>query len=818
MTAPRALRVRGLTIVVFVGFLVLSSVVFVGIGKLVDRQEHRLLKERTAEVSLIVSGALQSSFRDIFNTLSISAEQSPESFRLAAQRMVTSAGVTSVALVTEDSQREWVVRSAAGSGLSTGEAVTGDRLALIAQAGPVFRSDMIVNDGRSSLATVMGISHAAGSPGGAAGGAAGDAATGKAAIYLEVAVDPHRDTTVTQADAFHEIRAALYTGDQPDPSKLLLTTTDQLPITGDTVRQTVTFGADSWLLVTAARQPLAGPLLRGLPWLLAAALLVVGVAMAGTVETVGRGRDRALRLVAARTKALEDSLHELRVAQQAKSEFLSNMSHELRTPLNAIIGFSDLMTREPATSSEPDRIAVPSEWIEHINASGLHLLDLINDILDLAKVEAGRIDLAPEPIALRPVISAAVATLRPLMVRKELSVVEDIDDVAVIADRVRLRQIIDNLLSNAIKFTPDGGRIGLTARGNADQVLLDVDDTGVGIAPDDQERVFDEFQQVGDRGSRTSGTGLGLALTRRLVLAHGGTITLQSTVGVGSKFTVALPAAELPTAEVPAATPAELPAAEATAVGTVLVIEDDAAAVRLLRAYLEHAGYAVRVAVDGPTGLAEAIADPPDAIVLDVILPGIDGWEVLRRIKLEPRSASVPTVMVTVVDEHEIGLALGAVDYLVKPIDPEVLVGVLRKHIDLGAVSTPTRAIAIDDDEPSLRVVTACLEQQGVEVLSASGGRAGLALVRDRGADVILCDLLMPDMDGYEVVAQLQRDPATRRIPILVVTAQDLSAEDKARLNGNILGIVQKGASLERGISRWLAQVTHRSSGPLEGA
>jgi CheY-like chemotaxis protein len=212
------------------------------------------------------------------------------------------------------------------------------------------------------------------------------------------------------------------------------------------------------------------------------------------------------------------------------------------------------------------------------------------------------------------------------------------------------------------------------------------------------------------------------------------------------------------------------------------------------------------------------MSNPPDAIVLDVILPGVDGWEVLRRIKLDPRSASVPIVMVTVVDEQEVGLALGAVDYLVKPIDPVVLVEVLRRHIDLGAIASPTRAIAIDDDERSLRVIAACLEQHGVEVLTAPGGKQGLELARSRGADVILCDLLMPDMDGYEVVAELQRDPATRGIPILVVTAQDLSSKDKARLNGNILGIVQKGASLEVGISRWLAQVTHQTSDSIEGA
>jgi signal transduction histidine kinase/CheY-like chemotaxis protein len=802
-------RVRRLTVVVSVGFLLLSFSLFAGAGQLVANQERRLLAERASEVALLLQGSLQSGFRDLLNTLVTAAQESPDAFALAAKQWTSDPNVTAAATIADAGPRGWVVTSTAGTTLTVGQTMKGARADLVQKAGLTLRSDIVETGPKQQLALVLA------APRAAEGLAASD--SGAVAVYLEASIDTHQGTGVTSTEPFHELRAALYIGSEPDPAKLVVTTTDQLPIRGDTETRSITVGSDPWLLVTSARQPLSGPLLHNVPWVLAVALLIVGLAMAGTVEAVARARDRAMRLVAERTADLQNSLRELQVAQQAKSEFLSNMSHELRTPLNAIIGFSDLMTREPSDAGAPDRTSVPSEWVEHINASGMHLLDLINDILDLAKVEAGRIDLDPEPLALQPVIAAAVATLRPLMVRKKLSIIEDIDEVAVSADKVRFRQIIDNLLSNAIKFTPEGGRIEVSTRRGDNQVLIDVSDTGVGIAPEDQERVFDEFQQVGDRGSRTSGTGLGLALARRLVIAHGGTISVQSTIGAGSRFTVALPAAELPDADQPTVAPLP-PVTGQTSMGTVLVIEDDVAAVRLLRAYLEKAGYAVRVAGDGPTGLAEAMSNPPDAIVLDVILPGIDGWELLRRIKLDPRSESIPVVMVTVVDEQEVGLALGAVDYLVKPIDPEVLVEVLRRHIDLGAIASPTRAIAIDDDERSLRVIAACLEQHGVEVLTAPGGKEGLALVRSRGADVILCDLLMPDMDGYEVVAELQRDPATRGIPILVVTAQDLSSKDKARLNGNILGIVQKGASLEVGISRWLAQVTQQTSDSMEGA
>jgi signal transduction histidine kinase/CheY-like chemotaxis protein len=804
------LRVRRLTVVVFLGFLLLSFSLYAGAAQLVHNQERRLLAERSSEVALLLQNSLQSGFRDLLNTLVTAAQESPDAFALVANQLAGDPNVTSAAAIADAGPRGWVVTSAAGPALTVGQTMTGARADLLQKAGLTLRSDIVETGAKQQLAIVLA------APRAAEGLTASD--SGTVAVYLEATIDTHQGTGVTSTEPFHELRAALYIGSEPDPAKLVVTTTDDLPVPGDMETRTVTVGADTWLLVTSARQPLSGPLLHNVPWVLAVALLLVGLAMSGTVEAVARARDRAMRLVAERTKDLETSLRELRVAQQAKSEFLSNMSHELRTPLNAVIGFSDLMTREPADENAPDRISVPTEWVEHINSSGMHLLNLINDILDLAKVEAGKIDLDPEPLNVQTMISASVATLRPLMARKQLTIREDIDNVAVSADKVRLRQILDNLLSNAIKFTPEGGHISLAVRRDGEQVLIAVSDDGVGIAPEDQERVFEEFQQVGDRGSRTKGTGLGLALTRRLVMAHGGSITVESTLGVGSTFTVALAAAEQSTADQRAETDTPPPPLDFECMGTVLVIEDDVAAVRLLRTYLEHAGYAVRVASDGPTGLAEAMSNPPDAIVLDVILPGLDGWEVLRRIKLDPRSASVPVVMVTVVDEQEVGFALGAVDYLVKPIDPDVLVDVLRRHIELGAIASPTRAIAIDDDEASRRVIAACLQQQGVEVLTAAGGAEGLALVRSRGADVVLCDLLMPDMDGYEVVAELQSDPATRGIPILVVTAQDLRDEDKARLNGNILGIVQKGSSLEAGIRRWLATVTHHDSVPMEDA
>jgi signal transduction histidine kinase/CheY-like chemotaxis protein len=525
--------------------------------------------------------------------------------------------------------------------------------------------------------------------------------------------------------------------------------------------------------------------------------------------------ERAAVLAAQQALAgqLSASVSTLTAVNQAKTEFLANMSHELRTPLNAIIGFSDLMRREPGADGT---VQVPTEWVEHINGSGRHLLELINDMLDLAKVEAGRMELRIERVELGGVVSGAVSALRPLMLRKQLGLTLDVAAVAVLADRTRLRQILDNLLSNAIKFTPDGGQITITAQRAQTEIVLSVTDTGVGISAEDQARVFDEFQQVGDPAARAGGTGLGLALVRRLVEAHGGTIEVESELGRGSRFSVRLPAAEPAPGHVPAE-PVVEPAGPTSDRETVLVIEDEAAAVRLLRTYLEGAGYRVSAVADGNEGLAAARAKPPAAIVLDVILPGIDGWEVLRRLKLDERTRDVPVVMVTVVDEQEVGLALGAVDYLVKPIDPQALISVLARHVLAGRPhrdAEPLVALVVDDDTGTRELLAQCLGGIGIDVISAAGGAEALQIAHARRFDVVLCDLMMPDVDGFTVIAELRNDPATCQVPILVVTGQDLSEADKARLNGHILGIVEKGGSLESGIREWLRRVVPAAPAP----
>ncbi len=502
---------------------------------------------------------------------------------------------------------------------------------------------------------------------------------------------------------------------------------------------------------------------------------------------------------------LSDSVEALRAASRAKSDFLASMSHELRTPLSAILGFSDLIRQEARGA---DEVTVPLEWIDHIHRGGEHLLALVNDVLDLAKVEAGRMELHPEAFDLASAVTELVNGVRPLADRKDLIVEADLPSMTVVADRGRLRQVLYNLVSNAIKFTPAGGRIRITAAEDADGFSFAVADTGVGIAPDDLESIFDEFRQVGATEEREGGTGLGLALAQRLVGAHGGRLDVASTVGQGTTFTVTMPRMAATRAASVHPGPGTVTAGDPAAGRDILVIEDDPSAERLLRQYLEPLGYQVRCAVDGEKGLAMAREQRPVAILLDVLVPRVDGWEVLRRLKADAALRDVPVVMVTVVDERDVGLALGAVDYLVKPVQREALVSCLaRLGLDVAPDGRAATVLTVDDEMASLDLIGGILSSSGMDVLRASSGREAIEIVREQEVDLVICDLLMPDLDGFGVVAELKSDARTAAIPILICTAHDLTADEKTRLHGQILGIVTKGPFARDGLRGWLAQI-----------
>lgn len=566
-----------------------------------------------------------------------------------------------------------------------------------------------------------------------------------------------------------------------------------------------------WLLGVLLAFGLAYLIVRGIMATLAAVARVTMALASGhpTVSTGVSGRDELGRMAMALDSAvvhrdqltaeLSATVTALRAASAAKSEFLANMSHELRTPLNAIIGFSDLMRTEPIVGQNS---LVPTEWIHHIHSSGNHLLGLINEILDLAKVESGQVDLRREAVFLPDAVAEVVASLRALSEHKQLEVTVAVAALSVDADPMRLRQIVTNLLANAIKFTPAGGRIFLAGRRFGADVALSVADTGPGIASADHHRVFEEFQQAGEQGTRAQGTGLGLALTRRLVEAHRGRLELESELGHGAKFTVYLPAAQSP-------------AAGGGPGAGVLIVEDDAVAAGLLSAYLETEGYDVRVAASGEQGLSLAQACTPEAILLDLQLPGMDGWEVLTALKADDRLRHVPVVIISVAGPRAIGMALGAVDYFVKPLSrPALLTWLTRRGLIPATTDGTLDILAIDDDPHSLEIIDASLTGEGTRVLGATSGTEGLALARSHRPDLIICDLLMPGMDGFDVISALHGDPATSGIPVVVLTARTLTPADKARLSAKIITAMPQGqaATSLPELARLIGELTGRTA------
>jgi signal transduction histidine kinase/CheY-like chemotaxis protein len=495
----------------------------------------------------------------------------------------------------------------------------------------------------------------------------------------------------------------------------------------------------------------------------------------------------ALAILNARLfKELEDKGAELEVASRHKSEFLASMSHELRTPLNAVIGFSEvLLERMPG-----DLNARQEDYLRDIWESGKHLLALLNDILDLSKVEAGRMELDYSVFFLRDALEASLSLVREraLEHKIELDLRIGPEVSAVEADELRFKQVLLNLLSNAVKFTGDRGHVVVRATSAGERLTVTVTDNGLGVGPEDRERIFESFQQGTRRTPKAEGTGLGLSLSKRIVELHGGRIWLDSEIGVGSTFGFTIP---LRVDRMVGARSAETREAATPTSPTVVIVEDDRRSRELFELYLERTGVEVVLACDGQEGLEIVRRLHPAAVVLDLYLPKLDGWDVLALLKADPSTSAIPVIIVSMVDERGKGFALGAADYLVKPVGREQVLTALNRAVALPGLR-PT-AVAIDDDAKALELVTAVLEPEGWTVLRAASGEDGVALTRSRRPSVVLVDLVMPGMDGFDVVAQLRGDPETAAIPIVILTAKALTWEDKERLRGQMSYVAKKG-------------------------
>ncbi len=531
----------------------------------------------------------------------------------------------------------------------------------------------------------------------------------------------------------------------------------------------------------------------------------------GTItHHIGVKRDITERLQRAEAmletnRALEKARDAAVAASRAKSEFLANMSHELRTPLNAIIGYSEILMEEEAEGSQSH------QDLKRIRSAGGHLLALIDDVLDISKIEADKIELFPEAFPAAELVEGVSATVLPLAEKNKNTFETRFinEDARVFADRTRLRQILFNILSNACKFTK-AGKVVLTVETTEQHgkswTRFQVTDTGIGISKEQQAKLFQPFVQADSSTTKEyGGTGLGLVICKRLTEMMGGEIHLESEPGKGSTMTVLLPSARDPVMS---------DFSEVRVLGTapvVLVIDDDADVRELCARVLMKRGFQVHSVPTGPQGIEAAGRIKPDAIVLDVKMPGMTGWDVLSTLKLSEKTASIPVIMLTVMHQEEIGRALGAVDYLNKPLDPRALLATVQRYVRKEEEAN-VRVLVVEDDEPTREMMRRTLESAGHTVTVAENGQVGLQRLETELPDVVVLDLMMPVMDGFTFLHHLRASPVHANLPVIVATARMLSETEQRELEATAQRVLRKQSSsiheLVQAIGDQIAAVT----------
>ena len=525
--------------------------------------------------------------------------------------------------------------------------------------------------------------------------------------------------------------------------------------------------------------------------------LIIGALALGFVfvRRLSLSLEEAERLQAEATEARELAEE----ANRTKSAFLANMSHELRTPMNAIIGYSEMLIEDAEDTGNDD--AVPD--LKKIHTAGKHLLGLINDVLDISKIEAGKMTLFLEDVAVPALVSEVAATIQPLVEKNENKLVvqcpSDLGNLH--ADVTKVRQTLFNLLSNAAKFT-HGGDITLTVTRKhhqmRDWITFRVADTGIGMTKEQLGKLFQAFVQADASTTRKyGGTGLGLAISRKFCLLMGGDITVASEPGKGTAFTATIPA-RVEDPNTPAPTPAVAPPAAtvppfAMNRPLVLAVDDDPAVLDILGRNLAREGYSVRTASTGKEALALARELQPRLITLDVMMPSMDGWSVLTALKADPATADIPVVMISIVEDRQLGFSLGAADYLTKPIDRTRLTKILAKHAHADEASRT--ALVIDDMADNRLMLTSLLKREGWQVVEAADGREGLTRFTETKPGLVLLDLMMPVMDGFEFLRELRGRDDGRTVPVIVVTAKELTNDERELLRIGVQNIVQKGGA-----------------------
>lgn len=507
-------------------------------------------------------------------------------------------------------------------------------------------------------------------------------------------------------------------------------------------------------------------------------------------------------------------------ANRSKSDFLATMSHELRTPLNSIIGFSDLILGGNAGEMTKQQ----ERYLANISTSGKHLLSLINNVLDLSKIEAGKLDLHFETFHANEVFTEAGQLVAPLANKKGVSMSYNIDEsiTNIYADKIRFKQILYNLISNAIKFTPKGGNIDVNIRKEGDMARVSVKDTGIGISKENIEKLFTPFTQLESAANRQyEGTGLGLSLVKRFVELHKGRIWVESEESKGTTFTFELPLKEgfeASTREGMSANIENIPPLSDISTEllekqnftgdekVILIIEDDENSRELLETTLILEGYRVVSVDNGKDAIELAKELRPFMITLDVMMPGMDGWEVLSRLKADEVTKDIPVIMITMIDEGQTGVVWGAVEHFIKPIQKEKLMSAIER-IKAEYEKELLKVLIVDDEEAAVELLSGIVSDMGLKILTAYGGQEAIDIALKEHPDLIVLDMMMPEVNGLDVVRTLKSQTTTSDISILICTAKYLDKDDQMALEGNVLGVMQKGEFNKEKLVRYVQEL-----------